>query len=57
MARLCPAVSGRQKTGETYMNSGIIVTLVIVIIAVAALVYLEMNSRRNSRNKGKESEE
>jgi hypothetical protein len=32
------------------MNSGIIVTLVIVIIGAAALVYLEMHSRRNSRN-------
>jgi hypothetical protein len=34
---------------ETNMNSGIIVTIVIVVIGVAALVYLEMNSRRNSR--------
>lgn len=34
---------------EVSMNSGIIVALVIVIIGAAALVYLEMNSRRNSR--------
>jgi Tfp pilus assembly protein PilV len=33
------------------MNSGLIVTLVIVVIGVAALVYLEMNSRRNARSK------
>ena len=33
------------------MNSGIIVALVIVILAVAAVVYLEMNSRRNARSK------
>ena len=33
------------------MNSGIIVTLVIVVIGLAALVYLEMNSRRNSKSK------
>lgn len=31
------------------MNSGIIVALVIVIIGAAALVYLEINSRRNSK--------
>lgn len=33
------------------MNSGLIVTLVIVVVGVAALVYLEMNSRRNARSK------
>jgi len=39
------------------MNSGIIVALVIVVIAVGALVYLEMNSRRNSRSKEERSDE
>ena len=33
------------------MNSGMIVVLVIVVLAVGAVVFLEMNSRRNSRNK------
>jgi hypothetical protein len=33
------------------MNSGLIVTLVIVILAVIALVVLEMNSRKNARLK------
>lgn len=36
------------------MNSGIIVTLVIVVIGIAALVYLEMHSRRNSRSNSNE---
>jgi hypothetical protein len=33
------------------MNSGLIVTIVIVVIGAAALVYLEMNSRRNAGSK------
>jgi hypothetical protein len=32
------------------MSSGIIVALVIVVLAVGAIVYLETNSRRNSRS-------
>ncbi|HXD31390.1 MAG TPA: hypothetical protein VN643_09745 [Pyrinomonadaceae bacterium] len=39
------------------MNSGIIVTLVIVVIGAAALVYLEMHSRRNTRNKQRSEDE
>jgi hypothetical protein len=31
------------------MNSGMIVVFVIIVLAVGALVYLEMNSRRNAR--------
>ena len=31
------------------MNSRVIVALVILILAAVALIYLEMNSRRNSR--------
>jgi hypothetical protein len=32
------------------MHSGIIVMLVLVALAISALVYLEMNSRRNKRS-------
>jgi type II secretory pathway pseudopilin PulG len=39
------------------MNSGIIVAFVIVAIGAAALVYLELNSRRNARQKESEDEE
>jgi type II secretory pathway pseudopilin PulG len=33
------------------MNSGLIVTIVIAVVGAAALVFLEMNSRRNARSK------
>ena len=36
---------------EIYMNSKIFVVMLILALAVAAIVYLEMNSRRNSRRK------
>jgi hypothetical protein len=32
------------------MHSGIIVMLVLVALAIGALVYLEMHSRRNKRS-------
>jgi len=35
------------------MSSEIIVVLVIVVLAVAGLVYLEMHSRRNRQSKEK----
>jgi hypothetical protein len=38
------------------MNSGMIVVLVIVVLAVGAVVFLEMNSRRNSRSKERSDE-
>ncbi len=31
------------------MSSGVIVALVILVLAAVALIYLEMNSRRNAR--------
>jgi hypothetical protein len=41
---------------EIHMSSEAIVVLVIVALAIAGLVYLEMHSRRNKRNE-KNSEE
>ena len=35
------------------MSSEVIVVLVIVVLAIAGLVYLEMNSRRNKREEEK----
>lgn len=32
------------------MSSGMIVVLVIVVLAIGAMVYLEMHSRRNARS-------
>ena len=32
------------------MHSGVIVVLVLVALAIGALVYLEMHSRRNQRS-------
>jgi len=39
------------------MSSEAIVVLVIVALALAGLVYLEMHSRRNKRNEERKSDE
>src|ERR1700730_8571392 len=45
-----------QKLRRSVRNSGIIVELVVVVLAVGAVVFLEMNSRRNSRSKERSDE-
>jgi hypothetical protein len=46
-------LSVRHKTRRFIMSSQVIVVLVIVALAIAGLVYLEVHSRRNKRNEKK----